>query len=141
MLPQMTDRKKAQDIFNESEFLFSRKTSFTEAFPEIEDIQVEVKFTGAGIRSWNQTRHLTKESLGEFVNCQNPVCYGGGFSIGEIVREMVRSRKEKFEASRGCRGYEGSPKGRRRYRSCINSFDVKVQIKYKPDATAERTST
>ncbi len=33
--------------------------------------------------------------------------------------------------SMSLQGYEGAPKGRKKYRDCCNSFDVKVKIKYK----------
>ncbi len=32
----------------------------------------------------------------------------------------------------GCQGYKGSPKGRKNYGPCGNSFKVKITITYKP---------
>ena len=35
-------RQKASDVFRETNFVFGNKVSFVEAFPQIEDIEVEV---------------------------------------------------------------------------------------------------
>jgi hypothetical protein len=44
---------------------------------------------------------------------------------------MVRNKKNDYEISRTCQGYEGSPKGKKRYRLCVNFFKIKVHINYK----------
>ncbi len=130
----MRDHKKASDIFRESEFLFSRKVPFKEAFPEIVDLEIECKETGhLGSVFSNENSHYysIKNPPGEYIDCSNPLCYGGGFSIGGVLRGMVRNKETEKEGSESCKGYEGSPKGRRRYGSCINFFKYKVKIKYK----------
>ncbi len=125
------DRMKASDVFRETEYVFSKKKSFEKAFPEIKDVVVEVEESGDGIRSGFNTHRYTKNSIEEYINCSNSLCYNGGFSIGSILREMIRSKKINLETTRGCQGYEGSPKGRRHYRYCINSFKIKVHVEYK----------
>ena len=40
------ERKKASDLFRETTLLFAEKVSFDEAFPEIEDVTVEVEEKG-----------------------------------------------------------------------------------------------
>ena len=118
-------------MFRESEFVFSKKASFEEAFPEIEDLTVEVEETGHGVGEWNRKRIYRKQYLpGEYIDCSNPLCYNGGFSIGSILREMVKKKQTELETSKLCQGHEGSPKGRRIYRKCMNFFKVKVSIKY-----------
>jgi len=128
-------RQKASDVFGESEFVFVSKTdSFDKAFPEIEDVKVEVTESGEGITQLNRERIYGKQTFpGEYINCPNPMCYNGGFSIGEIIRDMIRNKQAELVTYKMCQGYEGSPKGRRRYRSCVNSFDIKVTIKYKEE--------
>lgn len=128
------DRPKAQDIFNKTNFVFSEKVPFAEAFPEIESVEVYFKETGYGVISLGPDddgwmKLSTQPS--EFVNCSNGLCYNGGFGLGSIIREMVVNKKTSNEGYKGCRGYEGSPKGRRRYRSCANMFQYKVVIKYR----------
>ena len=128
-------RMKASDVFRETEFLFAKKVSFDEAFPEIENITVEVEERQSGFphSASSPSRRIYEKSNfpGEYVNCGNLRCYNGGISVGSIIREMVDKCVTKQEVSRICQGYEGSPKGRRRYRSCLNSFKVKVSIGYR----------
>lgn len=125
------DRMKASEVFTNTNYIFSQKVPFEEAFPQIEDVKVEIEEGGHGIYSEFRNRFRTKGSLGEYIDCSNPLCYNGGFSIGEILREMVRAKQSDLETSKLCQGYEGSPKGRRRYRRCMNFFKIKVQIKFK----------
>jgi hypothetical protein len=120
-------RQKASDVFRESNFLFAKKSPFAEAFPEIADIRIEVEIGHAS--GGNPTRVYTLNNLpGEYVDCNKSACYNGGFSIGDVLREMVRTRESDQNGSAICHGYEGSPKGRRKYRECLNFFRYKVHI-------------
>ena len=123
---------KASDVFRDTEFLFGKKVSFAEAFPEIEDLRVTVVESGDGV--WGDSRTMAYSKAhppGEYVNCSNPLCYNGGVSLGQIIRNMASTREMELEQEYvSCRGYEGSPKGRRRYGPCFNSFAVKIQITY-----------
>jgi len=132
-------RQKASDVFRESEFVFVQKVSFEEAFPEIKDLTVEVEESGHGVSEWNRKRTYRKQYFpGEYIDCSNPLCYNGGFSIGSILREMVRNRQTELETSKLCQGNEGSPKGRRIYRKCMNFFKIKVSIKYREASEKEK---
>jgi len=122
---------KASDVFQKTEYVFSQKASFEEAFPEIEDVSVEVEESGQGVHKGFNKLTYKKKYIGEYINCSNPLCYNGGFSIGGILREMIRNNKVDLETTESCQGYEGSPKGRRRYKPCWNFFKVKVHIKYR----------
>jgi hypothetical protein len=122
-------RDKASDLFKYS--VFGTKVPFREAFPEIADIVVEINETGEGLHGGVSKRKLGPDSIGEFVNCSNPICYGGGFNLVDIIREMVSKKETEREDSRLCRGNEGSPKGRRIYRKCFNMFEIKINIKYR----------
>lgn len=129
---------KASEVFRNSAPFFSKKVTFSEAFPDIDDIKVEVIET-----SEPKTDKMLKEEkyqnnkraygklLGEFIDCSNRFCYNGGFSIGDIIRTMVSQKQISKEGSTICQGYEGSAKGRRRYRSCLHCFYYHVEIKYK----------
>jgi len=78
--------------------------------------------------------------LGEFVDCSNSLCYNGGIRVGSMRREAVDERKTEFDGKAMCQGYEGSPSGRRRYRTCINHFEVRGKITYKePGASSGGT--
>jgi hypothetical protein len=126
------ERQKASDVFRERNFVFAKKVSFDEAFSEIEDLTVEVEESGHGISGWNRKSTYRKQYFpGEYIDCSNPLCYNGGFSIGSILRKMVRNKQTELETSKLCQGNEGSPRGRRIYRKCMNFFKIKVSIKYK----------
>ena len=123
--------QKASDIFRESNFPFIKKGGFKEAFPQIESLSVEVCENGKGIDDWNKESTYNIENFpGEFIDCNNPRCYGGGFSICAIIRKMAKNKETSFEGTKYCKGNEGSPKGRKIYRKCWNSFNVKVSITY-----------
>lgn len=130
-------RQKASDVFNESNYLLAEKVSFDQAFPDIEHVVVEYKETGHSVQTGSK-RIDRKSYLHEFINCSNPLCYNGGFSIRAILREMVRNRKTELETRKICQGYEGSPKGRRKYGKCVNLFEIQVSIKYKEVPAEDR---
>ena len=107
--------------------------TFQEAYPTIKSLRVRVTETELGSRGESRTLVLTETSFYDVVNCSNPICYGGGIDLGTSIRTMVRNREAAKAITEACRGYEGSPKGHRRYRSCMHSFAVDVQIEYHPD--------
>jgi len=127
-------RQKASDVFQEKNFMFSRKVSFDEAFPEIEDLIIEVE-ESSGVPSPGGSKSIyNRQNMpGEYINCSNSLCYNGGFSIGSILREMVSKKQTELETSKFCQGNEASPKGRRVYRKCWHSFKTKVSIKYRTE--------
>ena len=128
-------RKKASQIHHETNYLFSKKVSFDEAFPEIEDVIVEVEERGQVPQHHRHFRKYTKKNLGEFIDCSNPPCYDGVFSIGSILREMVAQKQTELETLECCQGNEASEKGKRIYRSCANIFSIRVSIKYRQTAS------
>ena len=134
----MQRRQKASDVFRETEFLIARKTSsFSEAFPDVEDVEVEITEEGR-LSEWTtdrtRTTTYTKTDFpGEYVDCSNPLCHGGGVRIAQLVRNMGYGRQQELEEARLCRGQEGSPKGRRVYGPCDNYFKVKIKISYHTD--------
>lgn len=130
------DRKKTSDVFRDTNYLFARKVSFDEAFPEIADLRVVIEERRQGISEWNRVRHYAM-NIGEHINCSNSFCYNGGFPIGKILREMVRNKETCKNETATCQGYEGSPKGRRKYRNCINCFCISVNITYKKKVGTE----
>lgn len=131
-------RDKASDIFKKTDFVFSRKVSFEEAFPMIEDIDIKVEHLGHyGVGEWNKIQNYKR--TGEYIDCTNSLCYRGGFSVGALIRKMIDANQTHLESHEFCRGYEGSPKGKRRYRSCTNSWNVTIDIKYKATPPALAT--
>ncbi|MGX9728835.1 MAG: hypothetical protein ACTFAK_16430 [Candidatus Electronema sp. VV] len=129
----MNNRKKASEIFNETDSLFVDKIGFEKAFPEIDNFVIEVTELEDSIwgKELRTRRYEKMDSLGEYVDCSNLSCYSGGVSVGSILREMIRGGKTEECVRKRCSGYEGSPQGQRRYRNCSHSFVVKICLKYK----------
>jgi len=126
------DREKLTDIIKNTDHVFSQKVStFSEAYPSIAKLHVEISEAAMGFGSETRQLVLTEDNFRHAVNCSNPVCYGGGIEIGWIIHNMVSKKESDHEERQKCKGYEGSPKGRRRYRSCIHSFHVKAHVEYK----------
>ncbi|MYG13168.1 MAG: hypothetical protein F4171_10280 [Gammaproteobacteria bacterium] len=123
-------RQKASDVFRDTNFFIAKKSDFDAAFPEIANLSGTVEEDGDGVSSRLRVRHLGKDT-GEYFDCSNPLCYNGGFSLGNLLRSMVGSRATHKQDTLFCQGYEGSPKGRRRYRDCMNSFRIAIDIEYR----------
>ena len=126
-----SDRQKASDVFANLSSVFSKKSTFEEAFPDIDSVNVHVMestYEGNKTAFWGG---------GEYADCSNPLCYGGGISVGELLRSMVRERQTEGALRKMCRGYEGSPKGQRRYRSCVHVFEVVARVTYKEVGVGE----
>jgi hypothetical protein len=127
---------KASDVYKETESAFTRRGSFGEVFPDIKEASVTVEQAKYG-RDSPVSRQYSKDTLSEFVDCTNPICYNGGISIGNILRKMVKEGQTHFEGGQLCQGYEGSPKGRRKYNRCPVYFKVNITIEYKEDLKKE----
>ena len=138
----MNDREKLTDIINNTDYVFSQKKSkFYEAYPSIAKLHVEVYEATMGLGSETREWVLTEENFRHAVNCSNSVCYGGGIEIGWFIHDMVRDKATDRELRQKCKGYEGSPKGRKRYRSCFHSFHIKAHIEYKEGDKKEEKKT
>ena len=121
-------RLKAQDVFENTKFFFGKQASFAETFPEIEQVIVEVVEFGKDTLS--EASIYKKDTLREYINCSNRFCYNGGFNVANILRNMIKDKQTDCETKQFCQGYEGSPKGKKRYRSCLNSFKIKIHLDY-----------
>ena len=97
---------------------------FEQAFPQIEDVTMEVREVG------HMARHTEPSLIGKtslvsgLLDCSNPSCRKGGFALRHILYEMVRDGKSELETGKKCQGQETG-------RACLNVVTVKVSIKYK----------
>jgi len=134
--------QKASDVFRAAPRLFSRPGRFHDAFPTIATLRVETQGSGffTTPRPFGRDdgkRVYTQETAGEYIDCENPTCYNGGLNLGEHLREMLRTGATHHEWTAWCQGYEGSPKGRKRYRSCLEDWQIVVDVTYRePEAPA-----
>lgn len=71
------------------------------------------------------------ETLTRFQSCRQPLCVRGGFHIDHLIHkaiaEQIQNQATEGSASAGCSGSEGSPKGKKIYRECMNFATVRVQ--------------
>ena len=124
-------REKAQDIFNKSTPFLGKTDKFEEAFPGVKNVRVELVVDGEGVNKYTNPTIYTRSNFpGEYINCVNPLCHGGGIGIAQQVRFMMDQKETYKEFSGSCRGNEGSPKGRRIYRPCCNFFKMKITVEY-----------
>jgi hypothetical protein len=124
--------------------VFYSQRPFDEAFPGVEDADVEYsergKFDGKvrGSLSFSQNpeqqpkRYLHSiRQMGGVIPCSNPVCRRGGFAIDGVLLAMRQSGEIEREGSVPCGGDEGSPKGQRRGSCCGNRVRYRLTVKYK----------
>jgi hypothetical protein len=132
MAAERDHRPKASEVFRDSNSFFAGKTTFRESFPTIKAARVEV--TESDSFGWNpgEPRVYTESTLGEYIDCHKRLCYNGGFSIGDLLRDMVTRRETDRPATKMCQGDEASPKGRKIYRKCRNAFSIQIHIDYHP---------
>ncbi|MBY6278240.1 hypothetical protein [Symbiobacterium thermophilum] len=127
----MRKRDKAQDVFLQTKHYLGRPGSFQEAFPTIKSLKVTVEeYDGPWL---DRTYHYDEHTAAQYINCHNPLCYNGGFNLGQQLWFMTEAGETTLEHTFFCQGYEGSPKGRIRYGSCDRRFKVKIEIVYRED--------
>ena len=131
------DRKKAGNLLNERTPILTRKSTFAATLPTLEDIDVQVAEHGVGVVNAPYLRMFSKINVVETVNCSNPNCYNGGFSLGNLIHEMVDKKETSLERHETCQGYEGGGLvDLHAHKKCLNFFEVKITIKYKPEKSA-----
>ena len=126
------DREKLSEHISKTNFPFSGKTKlFDEAYPKISLLIMEVVEKDLGNIKPINTHSFTKRNFQHAVDCSNTICFRGGVQIGNLVHEMARGRVNDLTKLKICEGWEGSPKGKRKYRRCVHTFDTSVHIEYK----------
>ena len=119
-------KEKAGDIFKRSQLVFATQATFAEAFPSVAHAGIEVTETANGK---SRTLRFTEVNAREFVDCSNRACFGGGVSVGAVLREMIVSQSTEATQRHMCRGYEGSR--RRRTGDCRHAFTVQASLEYR----------
>lgn len=74
-----------------------------------------------------QTKVFKKENLPSYFGCSNPLCHEGGILISEVVRDILKERRDYILVNKRCQGYEESPQGKR---ICIHAFEITIRICY-----------
>jgi hypothetical protein len=127
------EKRKAGKLVNERTPILQRKSTYATTLPTIEDIFVEVTEHGSGVFEMPFTRTYIKLNVCDHINCSDPNCYNGGFSLGNLIREMVDKKQTHLEKNEICQGYQGISPGKREFKKCLNFFEVRITIKYKEE--------
>jgi hypothetical protein len=118
-------RMKASDYFRKSTTFLGKTSSLAETFPDIEDASVEIE---TNEHNGSRVAHYRIGTIGEYVDCPNPQCSGGGLRIVQILRLMVLCKETEREQTRKCIGHVG--RGRTK-RDCDVIFKIHARITYK----------
>ena|SRR5579871_4555 len=97
---------------------------------KLDRIRISVKEVGKNAEPF-ELHILHKDAMREHVDCNNPACYNGGFSLGEVLREMVRGRQEEFIGTNFCIGQEGDPEELGPHPSCSTRFEVEASLRFR----------
>jgi len=97
---------------------------------KLQRIQISVREVGPDAEPF-ELRIVHKEAMREYVECNNPACFNGGFSLGEVLREMVSGRQEEFIGTSFCTGQTGDPEELGPHPSCPTRFEVEATIRFR----------
>lgn len=114
----------------EQPFFAGKPTTFEEAFPEIEEI--EIRGTEGSLGSADKIEFsLNKDNINHFPSCSNRLCKNGGYlyKFNNLIAEMYHKKETSKEKLIVCKGHENM--GRGQTRTCCNSINLKIKIKYK----------
>lgn len=125
-----------------SKRIFVKFGSFEKAYPTLQSVTVESYEDGDGVfrafsDSPNRTFGNPRPWTGGLLLCSNPSCRRGGFEVDFDVHDMVREKLVTKEFVKRCPGDEGSPKGRRRGRRCLNTLHCRATLTYKQEPKQE----
>jgi hypothetical protein len=96
----------------------------------IDRLRISVRERGRDAEPFELRIHH-KDAVREHVDCNNPLCYNGGFSLGDLLREMVRGRQNEFIGTCFCSGQEGDPEEEGPHPSCATRFEIEATLRYR----------
>lgn len=107
--------------------VFARSGSFEELYPEIDNIDLEVKeLINPGWKNPEKIYRISNKSkVNDFIHCTNSVCLGGGFSLSLVLTKAIANKETVISTGQHCGGDESG--GRR----CLHFFKIEGEIKYK----------
>jgi len=76
-------------------------------------------------------RMNAREAVRERIPCHNPDCFDGGFSLGDVLRDMVRGQQAEYVGTCFCTGQEGDPELPGPRPSCATRYDVEAAVHFR----------
>ena len=73
----------------------------------------------------------SRDSVRERIICNNPACFDGGFSLGDLLREIVKNRQTEFIGTSFCTGRAGDPEAPGPHPSCDTRYNLEIRILYR----------
>lgn len=118
--------------------LFGTSTKFESEFPTIED--AIIRFTESDFGNDPKMGAWSLRSNGPVMSCGNPRCQRGGYNFANEVHNMIYADVSEREIRLSCNGDEGSPKGRKLGRECLQRLEGKITLKIKANRNGQPTN-
>lgn len=138
------EEQETAEISGYSQHVLGRE-AFAALYPTIEEIQVTVKRNGNSKPTHADTQSYFdryEKDVVDYVDCTNPLCRNGGFSIANLIEKMVVSNQTYLQKDYiPCPGYEDSSPRVGRTHQCTNFFGIRIDIKYKSQSYSEDTES
>ncbi len=118
----------------EEQPLFGTTSKFSQAYPEIKTLKITVAQDAAGYYSrgnHRQSSTFNESNVRGKLQCCNSACQRGGINLDSFIRRATRDRAAELSDSAVCCGDEGSPKGKREGKPCMNFFEITAEITYR----------
>ena len=96
----------------------------------IDKVRISVRERGPNAEPF-ELRIVHKDAVREHVDCNNPACFDGGFSLGDVLRDMVRGGQKEFIGTSFCIGQEGDPLEEGPHPSCSTRFEVEATLRFR----------
>lgn len=94
--------------------------------------RMDIRVQERGINAEPFELHIAhRDMVREHVDCNNPHCYNGGISLGNVLREMVANHQEEFIGTSFCTGQEGDPEEEMLHPSCATRFEIQATLRYR----------
>lgn len=117
--------------------LFGLSHRFESEFASIDDAIIQ--FTESDYGNNPKSGVWSLRNNGPVMACGNPKCQRGGYNLATEVRNMISANMSEREIRLSCNGDEGSPKGRRVGRECMQRLKAKITLKFNADSTGQHS--
>lgn len=96
----------------------------------VDRLQIAISEKGRNASPYD-LRWGQKDAVREQIPCHNPLCFDGGFSLGDLLRELARGRQGEFIGTCFCTGREGDPELPGPRPSCGTRYDVDIRLNFR----------